>query len=121
MPDAYGARREIMEDEEIRERAIAMIQGYADIQPDMIEMAVQLVAEIPTSRVGMPYCPACESVLCGVCGKCHELDILYDIDCPLAPYDGDFQIKTRACSAWNLAYAAVGRIQREDEGWYDQQ
>ena len=61
------------------------------------------VAEIPLDPRKMQSCPACESVLCGICGACHELDrrfLFVGPTCPVAQEtDG-----TTPCVAWSWAY-----------------
>jgi hypothetical protein len=60
---------------------------------------------------GMPYCPACESVLCGACGHCHGLDLMpSDPECP-----GDNDDMGRDCAAWYQALNAVWTVQRMSE------
>ncbi len=74
----------------------AMIHGYID--------------EMPLTLVGMPYCKACESVLCGVCGDCHSFDLFDRPECPM-----DNDTTGRTCVAWYQALKAVVTVQRMDE------
>jgi hypothetical protein len=68
------------------------------------------IDEMPLTEVGMPYCPACESVLCGVCGDCHSFDLF---DRPECPMDNDTTGST--CVAWYQALKAVVTVQRMSE------
>ena len=63
------------------------------------------IESIPDGFVGMKHCPACEGVLCGICGKCHELDRRdwrRDPACPQAHYMRDTD--ETDCLAWTYAY-----------------
>jgi hypothetical protein len=53
---------------------------------------------------GRPYCPACESVLCGACGQCHSLDLMLGDD-PRCPADEDTM--GADCAAWFQSYKAA--------------
>jgi hypothetical protein len=61
------------------------------------------IDSIPLDPTKLKSCPACEGVLCGLCGKCHDLerkDWHHDPECPAAHHmhQGDL------CSAWVFAY-----------------
>jgi hypothetical protein len=95
-------------EDEIRAKAHELldeqyVQNHAAIR--------RYLMEIPVNRIGMKYCPVCESVACGVCGKCHELDhefLFIELDCPLA-------VETRgmsACVAWSWAYIFLRRAEK---------
>jgi hypothetical protein len=72
------------------------------------EAAIALVPTIPTNLAGMPYCPACESVLCGACGHCHMLDADPFL-VPECPLDNDDM--GADCAAWWQAFNAVQTVQ----------
>jgi hypothetical protein len=72
----------------------SMIQGYID--------------ETPLTLVGAPYCGACESVLCGVCGDCHSFDL--EPNRPECPMDNN--TTGRTCVAWWQALKSVITVQR---------
>ena len=48
----------------------------SSLSPELQEAAIALVPSIPIKLAGMPYCEACESVLCGACGHCNMLDVI---------------------------------------------
>ncbi len=58
----------------VQEQAMSWLRGQKSRQDDpaFFAAACTLVPPIPLSPVGMPYGPACESVLCGACGHCHR-------------------------------------------------
>ncbi len=78
------------------------------------DAAIVLVPSIPADLAGMPYCPTCESVLCGACGHCHMLDVV-PFSRPECPLDND-DIGAD-CAAWWQAFNAVQTVQHmhEDE------
>ena len=68
------------------------------------------IDELPLSQVGMAYCPACESVLCGVCGDCHSWDLqISDPECP-----NDHDTTGRDCVFWWQALKAIVTVQRAE-------
>lgn len=68
------------------------------------------IDDMPLTLVGMPYCEACESVLCGVCGDCHSFDLFDRPECPM-----DNDTTGRTCVAWYQAHKAVYTVQRMNE------
>ncbi len=70
------------------------------------------IESIPLDRTMLQSCPACEGVLCGLCGKCHELDRKdwhTSVACPAARhiYQND------RCVAWSYAYIFLKNVERE--------
>jgi hypothetical protein len=84
----------------------------SSLSPELKEAAIALVPSISTKLAGMPYCPACESVLCGACGHCHMLDVV-PFSRPECPNDHDNM--GADCTAWWQAFNAVQTIQRISE------
>jgi hypothetical protein len=71
----------------------------------------QAIDTMPLTLVGMPYCRACESVLCGVCGDCHSFDLkISDPECP-----NDNDTAGSPCIAWWQGLKAVITAQRQSE------
>jgi hypothetical protein len=95
----------------VQEQAIEWIR-QSSLSPSLIEAATALVPSIPTKLVGMSYCPACESVLCGACGSCHMLDVI-PFSRPECPNDHDDMGAN--CAAWWQAFNAVQTIQHMNE------
>jgi len=95
----------------IQEQAIDWIQ-QSTLSTSLKEAAIVIVPTIPTKLAGMPYCPACESVLCGACGHCHMLDVVpfSRPECP--PNNDDMGAN---CAAWYQALDAVITVQRMNE------
>jgi hypothetical protein len=61
------------------------------------------IDSIPLNPARLKHCPACEGVLCDLCGKCHELDRQdwrVDLACPVAHHMHDED----ACVTWAYAY-----------------
>ena len=72
----------------IQEQAIEYIhEALSPLDAALIAEIVTHVPEIPLSLVGMSYCAACESVLCGACGHCHSWDL--QPNAPECPGDND--------------------------------
>jgi hypothetical protein len=95
----------------VQEQTIEWIHQALHFDVAFTEEIVAIVPTIPLSLVGMPYCPACESVLCGACGQCHSLDLLSsDPECP-----GDHDTMGRNCVAWWQAFKAVYTVQHMDK------
>ena len=97
----------------VQEQAIEWLRGQKSMRDDpaFFEAACAFVPTIPLKLAGMPYCPACESVLCGACGHCHGLDLMpSDPECP-----GDNDDMGRDCAAWYQALNAVWTVQRMSE------
>jgi hypothetical protein len=99
-----------MSDATIQEQAIAWLQR-GGLDAGLKAAAIAIVPTMPTRPEGMPYCRACESVLCGACGQCHSLDLL--------PGDGycraDQDTMGADCAAWFQAYNAVFTMARQQE------
>jgi hypothetical protein len=110
MPGLLEDRAMSHEPEGIQQHAIAFLE-QSTLPPALIARAVALVPTIPTTKAGMPSCRACESVLCGACGKCHSLDVLPGD--PLCSNDED--PIGAPCAAWWQAYHAVSTAIHEDE------
>jgi hypothetical protein len=96
----------------VQEQAIEWIHQALHFDATFTEEIVALVPTIPLSLVGMPYCPACESVICGACGHCHMFDA--PINAPECPGDNDDMGAN--CAAWWQAFNAVHTVQRMNEG-----
>lgn len=69
------------------------------------------IDEIPSSPVGMKYCPACESLSCGVCGDCHNFDAMPRQ--PLCPLDNENE--GRDCVEWWQALKSIITAKRMEE------
>ena len=72
------------------------------------------IDSIPLDPAKLKSCPACESVLCGLCGKCHEFDrqsFLVGPTCPCAHHmhQGDL------CVAWAYAYVFLQDAVKQEE------
>ena len=98
----------------VQEQAIEWLRGLKSMQENtaVFEAACAFVPTIPLSPVGMLYCPACESMLCGACGHCHMLDVV-PFSQPLCPLDNDDM--GASCAAWYAALNAVVTVQRKSE------
>jgi hypothetical protein len=59
-----------------QEQATRWIKQALHVDAPFEAEIIALVPEIPLNWTTLPYCPACESVLCGACGHCHGLDLL---------------------------------------------
>ncbi len=95
----------------VHEHAIDWLRAHSSLSDQLLEEAIAWVPTIPPSRVGMPFCKACESVLCGACHLCHSLDLLvWDPPCPL-----DCDTMGRDCAAWWQAFTAVITAQQLQE------
>jgi len=99
-------RPPMSEQEYIQRQAIAFLEHQSNMDAALRAEAITLIPTVPTRLEGMPYCRACESVLCGACGDCHSLDLL--------PGDGycrnDQDTMGAPCAAWWQAYNAVYTI-----------
>ncbi len=94
----------------IQQRAIMRLE-QADLDPALRDVVIALVPTIPLTREGIPRCRACDSVLCGVCGDCHSLDlVLGDSLCP-----NDQSTSGVPCALWFEAYLAVQSVMRQCE------
>ena len=98
----------------VQEQAIEWLAGQKSMQdnPAFFKAARAFVPTIPLNPAGMPYCPACESALCGACGHCHMLDVV-PFSRPLCPNDNDDM--GASCAAWYQALNAVWTVQRMSE------
>ena len=72
----------------VQEQAIEWIHQALKFDEPTEQEIVALVPSIPLELAGMPYCPACESVLCGACGHCHILNVV-PFTQPECPNDND--------------------------------
>jgi hypothetical protein len=72
----------------VQEQAIEWIHQALKFDEPTEQEIVALVPSIPLELAGMPYCEACESVLCGACGHCHMLDVI-PFSRPECPNDND--------------------------------
>ena len=68
----------------IRERAKQWATDALGFDEPMATMIHAYVDDMPVTLVGMPYCKACESVLCGVCGS-HVLHLIGPLVTSAAP------------------------------------
>jgi hypothetical protein len=96
----------------VQEQAIEWIHQALHFDENTQQEIVAIVPSIPLSMTGMPYCEACESVLCGACGHCHMLDVV-PFTRPECPNDHDNM--GADCAAWWQAFNAVQTIQRISE------
>jgi hypothetical protein len=100
-----------MDENKLRAKALEFLDGQ-HVQDQQFEARIKNhLQEIPVSRVGLQYCPACESALCGVCGKCHELDheiLFVGPHCPLAVETSGMS----PCVAWSWAYIFLRRAEK---------
>jgi hypothetical protein len=95
----------------VQEQATRWIKQALHLDAPFEAEIIALVPEIPLNWTTLPYCPACESVLCGACGHCHGLDLLPSRpECP-----GDNDDMGRDCVAWYQALKAVVTMQRMGE------
>ena len=95
----------------VQEQATRWIKQALHFDAPFEAEIIALVPEIPLNWATLPYCPACESVLCGACGHCHGLDLLpRRPECP-----GDNDDMGRDCVAWYQALKAVVTVQRMGE------
>ncbi len=103
----------------VQEQAIEWLRGLKAMQenPAFFEAACTFMPTIPLDPAGMPYCPACESALCGACGHCHMLDVV-PFSRPICPLDNDDM--GADCAAWYQALNAVWTVRRMSEESEDQ-
>jgi hypothetical protein len=102
-----------------REHMLTVKEQAKQWATDALKFDVQTTAQIhasidsiPLSMTGMPYCPACESVLCGACGHCHMLDVV-PFTRPECPLDNDDM--GHDCMVWFQAYKAIHTVQHMEE------
>lgn len=99
------------EETPIRERAKQWATDALKFDEPMATMIHAYIDEMPLTLAGIPYCKACESVLCGVCGECHSWDLTpSQPECPM-----DHDTTGRSCVAWWQAHKSVITVQRMDE------
>jgi hypothetical protein len=96
----------------VQEQAIEWIHQALHFDAAVEREIVAIVPSIPLSLTGMPYCEACESVLCGACGHCHMLDVV-PFSRPECPLDNDDM--GHDCVVWWQAFKAVHTVQRMNE------
>jgi hypothetical protein len=95
----------------IREQAKQWATEVLKFDEPLASMIHADIDEMLLSLVGMPFCPACESVLCGACGHCHSFELLFDR--PECPNDNDDE--GRECVAWYQAHKAVYTVQHMND------
>ena len=95
------------EETPIRERAKQWATDALKFDEPMATMIHAYIDEMPLTLAGIPYCKACESVLCGVCGDCHSFDLFDRPECPM-----DQDTTGRTCVSWYQALKAVVTVQR---------
>ena len=96
----------------VQEQAIEWIKQALHFDASFEAEIIALVPTIPLAWTNLPYCPACESVLCGARGHCHMLDVV-PFSRPLCPNDNDD--RGASCTAWYQALNAVVTVQRMSE------
>jgi hypothetical protein len=96
----------------VQEQAIEWIHQALHFDATVEREIVAIVPSIPLSLTGMPYCEACESVLCGACGHCHMLDVV-PFSRPECPRDNDDM--GHDCMVWWQAFKAIHTVQRMNE------
>jgi hypothetical protein len=100
-----------MDENTLRAKALEFLDGQHIQDQQFYDAIRDYMAEIPVSRVGLPYCKTCESALCGICGQCHELDheiLFVGLHCPVA-------VETHGmspCVAWSWAYIFLRRAEK---------
>lgn len=94
----------------IRERAKQWATDTLKFDEPMATMIHAYIDDMLLDLIGMPYCKACESVLCGVCGDCHSFDLFDRPECPM-----DHDTTGRTCVAWYQALKVVMTMQRMNE------
>ncbi len=92
----------------VQEQAIAWIHQALKFDAAITDEIVARVPRVPLSLIGMPYCPAWESVLRGACGHCHML-VIVDFSMPDCPLDQDDM--GHDCMVWYQAYNAIHTAQ----------
>jgi hypothetical protein len=76
------------------------------------DKVADFIDNIPLDPRKLKHCPACEGVLCGLCGRCHELDRIdwhHSVACPAARHPLD----SEPCGTWMYAYIFLRDAQRE--------
>lgn len=105
-----------MNSDAIRAKAIQSIDPEFYEEKTDLTVLKHYIMEIPLDRVGLPFCPSCESRLCGLCGACHELDwepdeqnpLNFGPFCPLSVID-----LTDTCSSWRDGYLFLKYAEEE--------
>jgi hypothetical protein len=72
------------------------------------------IDSIPLDPAKLKHCPACESVLCGLCGKCHEFDrksFHVGPTCPISQHMHQDDL----CVAWSYAYIFLQDAIKQEE------
>jgi hypothetical protein len=101
------------EDEPIRAKARRLWNGQRSTDLAFAEQVDTLLSTIPLELQGMPYCRVCESVLCGVCGRCHEDTkrfVFIGPHCPVAVSNTE----QPGCLAWTYAYQFLSAARRAE-------
>jgi hypothetical protein len=94
----------------VQEQAIEWVHHALHFDATITQEIVAIVPSIPLSLTGMPYCEACESVLCGACWHCHMLDFV-PFSRPECP--NDYDDMGYDCMVWWQAFKAVQRMSEE--------
>jgi hypothetical protein len=99
------------EDEPIRAFARQLWNGQRSTDQVFAGQVDTYLETIPLELRGMPYCRVCESVLCGVCGRCHEDTkrfVFIGPTCPVAVPNTE----QPGCLAWTYAYQFLSAARR---------
>jgi hypothetical protein len=104
-----------MDEDQLREMALAFLNGQGQYIKDESKSFYAAIKtylfERPVSSIGLKHCPACESAICGICGKCHELDhefLFVGRSCPIAVETSG----TTPCVAWSWAYIFLRKAEK---------
>ena len=73
------------------------------------------IDRIPLDPAKLKYCPACESVLCGICSKCHEIDRKSFRTGPTCPCAYHLHQGDDLCTAWLYAYIFLQDAVKQEE------
>jgi hypothetical protein len=94
----------MMDETEIRAKAQTFFDAQRGDNEQFNQAVSQHIATLSLDMTTYRPCPACESALCGVCGRCHEVDheiLFVGPRCPVAaPTDGAEEPEEIACVAW---------------------
>jgi len=72
------------------------------------------IDSIPLDPARLKHCPACESVLCGLCGECHEFDRKSFRVGPTCPI-GHLMHQEDLCVTWAYAYIFLQDAKRAED------
>ena len=102
------------EDETIRAFARQLWNDQRGSDQNFAAQVDGYLETIPVQLQGMPYCRICESVLCGVCGRCHEDTkqfVFIGPHCPVAVPNTE----RPGCLAWSYAYQFLSQARRTSD------